>query len=62
MWATFTVTIRKRARYVDEVLCTGCGVCQEKCPKKVIDDVFEAGLGYRKASTPPSPRLFPIIR
>jgi len=33
----FTVTIRKKARYVDESLCTGCGVCQEKCPKKVVD-------------------------
>lgn len=45
----FTVTIRKRARYVDEALCTGCGVCQQKCPKEVLDEVFEAGLGYRKA-------------
>jgi heterodisulfide reductase subunit A len=45
----FTVTIRKKARFVKEDLCTGCGICEEKCPKKVIDDVFEAGLGYRKA-------------
>src|SRR5574341_1938849 len=45
----FTVTIRKKARFVDETLCTGCAICQEKCPKKVIDTVFEAGLGYRKA-------------
>jgi len=46
----FTVTIRKRARYVDTVLCTGCGVCQEKCPKKVVDDVFEAGLDIARRS------------
>ncbi|MGZ9222766.1 MAG: 4Fe-4S binding protein, partial [Anaerolineales bacterium] len=55
----FTVTIRKRARYVDESTCTGCGVCQEKCPKKVIDDVFEAGLGYRKAIYTPFPQAVP---
>ena len=44
----FNVTIKKRARYVNEELCTGCGICVEKCPQKVIDDVYEAGLGYRK--------------
>jgi len=45
----FTVRIRKRARFVNEDLCTGCGICQEKCPKKVLDTVFEAGMGKRKA-------------
>jgi heterodisulfide reductase subunit A len=55
----FTVNIRKRARYIDEVLCTGCGVCQEKCPKKVVDEVFEAGLGYRKAVYTPFPQAVP---
>jgi heterodisulfide reductase subunit A len=55
----FTVTIRKRARYIDQSLCTGCGVCQEKCPKKVVDDVFEAGLGYRKAVYSPFPQAVP---
>ena len=44
----FNVTIKKRARYVNEELCTGCGICVEKCPQKVVDDVYEAGLGYRK--------------
>ena len=44
----FNVTIKKRARFVNEELCTGCGICVEKCPQKVIDDVYEAGLGYRK--------------
>ncbi len=38
----FHVTIKKKARFVNEELCTGCGICQEKCPKKVIDDVYEA--------------------
>jgi heterodisulfide reductase subunit A len=60
----FTVTIRKKARYVNEELCTGCGICQEKCPKKVIDTVYEAGLGYRKAVYTPFPQAvpkFPVI-
>lgn len=55
----FTVTIRKKARYVNEELCTGCGICQEKCPKKVIDTVYEAGLGYRKAVYTPFPQAVP---
>ncbi len=60
----FTVTIRKKARFVNESLCTGCGICQEKCPKKVIDTEYEAGLGYRKAVYTPFPQAvpkFPVI-
>jgi len=55
----FTVTIRKKARYVDEAICTGCGVCQEKCPKKVVDDVFEVGMARRKAIYTPFPQAVP---
>ncbi len=55
----FTVTIRKRARFIDQDVCTGCGVCWEKCPKKVVDPVFEAGLGYRKAVYVPFPQAVP---
>jgi heterodisulfide reductase subunit A len=56
---SFSVTVRKKARYVKTALCTGCGVCQEKCPKKVIDEVYEAGLGYRKAIFTPFPQAVP---
>ncbi len=55
----FTVTIRKKARYVDEALCTGCGVCQEKCPWKVVDEVFEVGMGKRKVIYTPFPQAVP---
>jgi heterodisulfide reductase subunit A len=55
----FTVTIRKKARYVKEELCTGCGVCQEKCPKRVVDEQYEAGLGFRKACYIPFPQAVP---
>jgi len=60
----FTARIRKKARYVNEDECTGCGICIEKCPKKVVDDIFEAGLGYRKAIYRPFPQAvpkFPVI-
>jgi heterodisulfide reductase subunit A len=36
----FAVTIRQKPRYVKTDLCNGCAVCEEKCPKKVIDEVF----------------------
>jgi len=55
----FTVTVRKKPRYVNTELCTGCGICQEKCPKKVIDDIFEAGLSYRKVVYTPFPQAVP---
>jgi heterodisulfide reductase subunit A len=44
----FTVTVRRKARYVDEDKCTGCGACREKCPT-VVPDAFNEGLGERKA-------------
>jgi len=44
----FKVTIRKKARYVDENKCTGCGACDEKCPTMVLD-AFNEGLGTRRA-------------
>lgn len=56
---SFHVTIRKKARFIKEADCTGCGICQEKCPKKVIDDAFEAGLGYRKAVYTPFAQAVP---
>ena len=55
----FQVTIRQKPRFIDTTLCTGCGICQEKCPKKVVDEVFEAGLGYRKAVYTPFPQAVP---
>ncbi len=55
----FHVTVKQKPRYVKTDLCTGCGICQEKCPKKVIDDVFEAGLGYRKVIYTPFPQAVP---
>jgi heterodisulfide reductase subunit A len=44
----FIVSIRKRARFVNETLCTGCGICQQKCPWKT-DSEFDKALNKRKA-------------
>ncbi len=55
----FTVQVRKKARKVDQDLCTGCGSCWDKCPIRIVDTVFEAGLGYRKAIYRPFPQAVP---
>ena len=60
----FEVVIKKKARYVNTELCTGCGICVEKCPMKVVDDVFEAGMAKRKVIYTPFPQAvpnFPVI-
>jgi heterodisulfide reductase subunit A len=57
----FTVRVRKHARSVREDICTGCGMCQEKCPTKVIDSVYEAGMGRRKAIYRPFGQAVPNI-
>jgi heterodisulfide reductase subunit A-like polyferredoxin len=44
----FKVTVRRKARYVEEDRCTGCGACKEKCPT-IVADAFNEGLGTRKA-------------
>ena len=56
----FTVRIRKKARYVNEDTCTGCGECWEKCPFKV-DSEFEQGLTKRKVIYTPFPQSVPNI-
>jgi heterodisulfide reductase subunit A len=57
----FDVRIRQRARSVRADLCTGCGLCQEKCPRRVIDTGFEAGMGKRKAIYRPFAQAIPNV-
>ncbi len=45
----FTVTIRKKPRYIDMDKCIACGICSQKCPKKVDDD-YNMGISKRKAA------------
>ena len=45
----FTVTVRQKPRYIDMDKCIACGLCAQKCPKKV-DDEFNMGVSKRKAA------------
>ena len=54
----FHVRIRREAAGVNWDLCTGCGVCTEKCPKRVQSD-FNVGMGPRKAIYTLSPQAVP---
>jgi len=42
------VNVTQHPRYVDMDKCLACGMCAEKCPKKVLND-YDAGLVKRKA-------------
>jgi heterodisulfide reductase subunit A len=57
----FNVTVRRKPRYVNEDLCTGCGTCIEKCPWKKIPSEFDLGLGKRSAIYYPFPQAVPRI-
>jgi len=54
----FKAKIKKKARYIDTVRCTGCGRCSELCPTSVPNE-FDCGLGKRKAIYIPSPYAVP---
>jgi len=56
---SFDVTVNKKARFIKTDTCTGCGICWEKCPKKVVDEVFEVGMANRKAIYTPFPQAVP---
>jgi heterodisulfide reductase subunit A len=55
----FTVKVLHRPRYVDTDTCTGCGICEEKCPAVVVDPAYGAGVSYRKAIYRPFPQAVP---
>jgi heterodisulfide reductase subunit A len=68
----FQVTIRRKPRYVDEKLCTGCGICWNSCPlrPRVQEDgtvkggfpsKFEANLGRRAAIYVPFAQAVPLV-
>jgi heterodisulfide reductase subunit A len=54
----FTVTIRKKARYVDLDLCNSCGDCADVCPQTAPDE-YQMGLSTRKAIYIPFPQAVP---
>ena len=56
----FNVKILKKARYIDEDKCVGCGVCVEKCPSKVPNK-YNENLDERKAVFFAIPQSVPPI-
>ena len=57
----FTARIRKKARFVDEAKCTGCGVCTEKCPSRKGLNAFNMGLNTRGAVYIPFAQAIPNV-
>jgi heterodisulfide reductase subunit A len=58
----FKVTVRKKARFVDDEKCTGCGDCIQNCPikKKALSE-FDENLTTRTAIYVPFPQAVPNI-
>lgn len=57
----FDVTIKRKARYVKEDICTGCGLCTEKCPQKKVPNEFNLGMDNRRAIYIPFAQAVPKV-
>ena len=57
----FKATIRKKARYINTDLCTGCGDCMAKCPSKKGKNEFNCGLNNRPAIYIPFAQAIPNV-
>ena len=57
----FTVTVKKKARYVDVNKCVGCGLCAEACRLHGrVKDEFNENRGKRSAIYVPFPQAVPL--
>ena len=57
----FNVKIRKKASYVNNNLCTGCGACTVKCPSRKAKSEFNMGLTNRGAIYIPFAQAIPNV-
>jgi heterodisulfide reductase subunit A len=56
----FSVTIKKKPRYVDAKKCTACDLCAEACVQRErIPNEFDMGMGKRSAAFIPFPQAVP---
>ena len=56
----FKVHLTKHSRYIDEKLCTGCGVCAEHCPIEGTNP-FDRDMAPERAIYVPFPQAVPLI-
>jgi heterodisulfide reductase subunit A len=57
----FKVKLIKKAKYVDEEKCTGCGACVEACPVSVADELDGKVGGMRKLVSMAFPQAVPNV-
>jgi len=55
----FEIDILRRAKKVDETICTGCGVCMTKCLVRTPSE-FDLGMRNRSAIYVPFPQAIPL--
>lgn len=56
----FKVKVRRKSKYIDPEVCTGCGECITHCPVTTANE-FDLGLAERKAVYLPFPQAVPGI-
>jgi heterodisulfide reductase subunit A len=57
----FKVRLVKKAKFIDEEKCTGCGACTEACPVSVPDEMDGKVGGMRKLIFMPFPQAVPNV-
>ncbi len=57
----FDVKIKRKARFVKEDICTGCGLCTEKCPQKKVPNDFNLSMDNKRAIYIPFAQAVPKV-